>query len=335
MKLKFLFLSLLCVLGLNALHAQDDKASGAPKRVVVADGMLPIPALILFLTNAKLEYIPEASKSAFVHSIVSDFYPEMKSIKAGENDNFEELIALNAQLYICHKDGLKLCKTLQNAGLNVLPLSIRGEKFNSKNTLKYWLNELSKEFPIKEKSKALIAEISNTEQENARILKGVKPVRAMMMTIYQGKVVVGAFGKYLLQNSGGVDVFEGVWEKGGGGVVNFEEIYAQDPEVIYITNFSPVMPEDLLKAREWQGVSAIKNKRVYKLPLATYRPYAPNLDLAVLLKFLASKNHPELFKDLDIKAEYQKHFKKFYNLNLSDAQAERILHPSREAGDVK
>ncbi len=285
MKFK-IFLAFLLLASFLQAKDTNNKANLEPKRVVVADGMLPIPALILFLTNAKFDYIPEASKSAFVNSIVSDFYPEIKSVKAGENDNFEELIAMNANLYICHKDGIKLCETLKKAELNVLPLSIRGGKFNSKNTLKYWLDELSKEFPIKEKAESIIADISKTEQENVAILKSVKPVRAMMMTIYQGKVVVGAFGDYLLKNSGGVDVFKGVWEKGGGGVVNFEEIYAQDPEVIYITNFSPVMPENLLKAREWQGVAAIKNKRVYKLPLATYRPYAPNLDLAVLLKFL-------------------------------------------------
>ena len=123
MKFK-IFLAFLLLASFLQAKDTNNKANLEPKRVVVADGMLPIPALILFLTNAKFDYIPEASKSAFVNSIVSDFYPEIKSVKAGENDNFEELIAMNANLYICHKDGIKLCETLKKAELNVLPLTL-------------------------------------------------------------------------------------------------------------------------------------------------------------------------------------------------------------------
>ncbi|TKX28736.1 hypothetical protein CQA38_06185 [Campylobacter sp. MIT 12-5580] len=327
--MKFVLVALCFLMSLNLLQAKE------VKRVAVADSMLPIPALFLFLSDAKLVYIPEASKTAFEYSVVADFFPELKNVKASLNDNFEELLLLNADLYVCHEDGVKLCDFLQKAGVKVLPLKIKVANFNSKEVLRYWLERINEYVDIKEKADKIIAKISQVEEENARLLKDVKPVRAMMMTIYQKQIVVGAFGDYLLSKSGGVDVFKGVWNPKDGGVINFEELYRLNPEVIYITNFSPTQPSDLINDKKWQGIKAIQDKRVYKLPLATYRPYAPNLDLPVLLQFLASKNHPELFKELDIRAEYKKHFKEFYNLELNDMQLERILYPDARAGDVK
>ena len=319
-------------LGLFLLNLANAEAR---KRVVVADNMLPIPSLFLFLTDAKLVYIPQSTQTALKNSIVGDFFPQVASIKSGENDSFEELLALNADLYVCYKDTMKLCSALQKANVKTLPLKIKIANYNSKEVLKYWLNEINKHFDIKEKSDKIIADIDKVEKQNAQILKGIKPISAMIMSIYQNKIIVGAFGDYLLQNSGGVDIFKGVWNLNNGGVVNIEEIYRLNPEVIYLTNFTPAQPEDLINNKKWQGIDAIKNKRVYKLPLATYRPYAPNLDLAVLLKFLAQKNHPKLFKNIDIKTEYKRHFKEFYDLKLTNEQIKHILNPSKEAGMIK
>ncbi|WP_142692764.1 hypothetical protein [Campylobacter troglodytis] len=63
------------------------------------------------------------------------------------------------------------------AWLSVLPLKIRVANFNSKEVLKYWLSEINKHFNIKEKSDKIIAAITQSERENAQILKGAKPVR--------------------------------------------------------------------------------------------------------------------------------------------------------------
>ena len=319
-------------LGLFLLNLANAEAR---KRVVVADNMLPIPSLFLFLTDAKLVYIPQSTQTALKNSIVSDFFPQVSSIKSGENDSFEELLELNADLYICYKDTMKLCSALQKANVKTLPLKIKIANYNSKEVLKYWLNEINKHFDIKEKSDKIIADIDKIEKQNAQILKGIKPIRAMIMSIYQNKIIVGAFGDYLLQNSGGVDIFKGVWNLNNGGVVNIEEIYRLNPEVIYLTNFTPAQPEDLINNKKWQGIDAIKNKRVYKLPLATYRPYAPNLDVAPVLLYLAKTNYPEHFKDIEPKNEFKRHFKEFYGLDLNEKQLELILHPKREAGKIK
>ena len=89
----------------------------------------------------------------------------------------------------------------------------------------------------------------------------------MMVSIYENKIILGAFGDYLLQNSGGIDIFKGVWNANNGGVINMKEIYHLNPDLIYLRNFTPTQPQDLINDKKWQGIDAIKNKRVYSLAL--------------------------------------------------------------------
>ncbi|MCX2683896.1 hypothetical protein OQH60_08510, partial [Campylobacter sp. MIT 21-1685] len=114
--------------------------------------------------------------------------------------------------------------------------------------------------------------------------------------------------------------------------ITLEEVYRVNPDIIYISNFNPLQPQDFFNSKEWQRLKAVKQKRVYKLPLATYRPFAPSLDLAPFLLFLAKHNHPELFANLDVKEEYKKHFKNFYRLDLNEKQLEMIFNPDSNAG---
>ena len=47
-----------------------------------------------------------------------------------------------------------------------------------------------------------------------------------------------------------------------------EQIYEWDPDIIYITNFSPYQPEDLInntiEGNDWSSVKAVKEGKVYK-----------------------------------------------------------------------
>ena len=54
----------------------------------------------------------------------------------------------------------------------------------------------------------------------------------MMVSIYENKIILGAFGDYLVQNSGGIDIFKGVWNANNGGVINMEEIYSLSYKLI-------------------------------------------------------------------------------------------------------
>ena len=84
--------------------------------------------------------------------------------------------------------------------------------------------------------------------------------------------------------------------------INMEQVYEWDPDIIFITNFSPYQPDDLynntIDGDDWSNVTAVKNQQVYKFPLGMYRWFPPASDTPLVLKWLATKIQPDLFKDL-------------------------------------
>lgn len=146
---------------------------------------------------------------------------------------------------------------------------------------------------------------------------------------------------------GGANFFSEKWTKATGGIdvagdsgaqgqkeVNMEQIYKWNPDIIYITNFTQTQPEDLLEnkvsGQDWSDVAAVKEGKVYKVPLGIYRWFPPSGDAPLMLKFLAQHNHPDVF-DYDMKEEIKTYYKNFYEFDVTDEEVESILHPSSDA----
>ena len=57
-----------------------------------------------------------------------------------------------------------------------------------------------------------------------------------------------------------------------------EDVLVFDPDIIFISNFDDVTSQDFyenrLDGQDWSGISAVKNRRVYKVPADLYR-WAP------------------------------------------------------------
>lgn len=311
---------------------------GDVKRIAIVGGMWPLPSLVVLLDKSasRLVYIPVAGKNAIKESVLSEFYPEVLEVAAGSSENIEGILNLCPDLVFCHASNVKLCQLVHKSKIPTIALSVNIKNYNYRLVLADWLEKVGKVLGKEEEAKKLIKHNEDTESQILEALKGVKSFpRAMIVHQYNGDnaiIVDGLFANYLLEHSGAKNIFSQIKANKK---VNLEEIYRLDPEIIFITNFTPAMPEDLLKSKLWQGINAVKNKRVYKIPLGSYRWFAPAGEMSVFLKWLATKNQPEIFGNIDIKKELQKHFKEFYQLDLSATQIEKILHPSPKAGILK
>ena len=125
-------------------------------------------------------------------------------------------------------------------------------------------------------------------------------------------------------------------EKDNSVAVNMEQIYAWNPELIFITNFNTAKPDDLynntIGSYDWSEIEAIKNKQVYKMPLGMYRSYTCGVDTPVTLLWLAKTAYPTLFEDIDITAETKAYYKEVFGITLTDEQANKIFSPVSAAG---
>ena len=50
-----------------------------------------------------------------------------------------------------------------------------------------------------------------------------------------------------------------------------------------------------------------------------------------MLLWMSKNNHPELFEDIDMTEELKSYYKRFYNVELTEENIEKIFNPSREA----
>ena len=87
------------------------------------------------------------------------------------------------------------------------------------------------------------------------------------------------FGQFWCDAVGGRNVAEGVAAENSNAVINMEQVYEWNPDIIFITNFTPVQPEDLYENAvgqdDWSPVKAVQDKNVYNFlsaPTEVIRP---------------------------------------------------------------
>jgi iron complex transport system substrate-binding protein len=110
------------------------------------------------------------------------------------------------------------------------------------------------------------------------------------------------------------------------GSVSPEQILAWDPQVI--VTFDERFYHAVWTSPVWQGVKAVRDKRVY---LAPTQPFAwidqpPAVNRLVGLRWLAALLHPETLGQ-DQRAATADFYARFYHIKLSDTQLDHLLSP--------
>ncbi len=110
----------------------------------------------------------------------------------------------------------------------------------------------------------------------------------------------------------------------GKNFASLEQILLWDPEVILVNESG--VGEYMLNNSQWASLKAVKEGRVYQMPIGISRwghPGGMETPLAIL--WTAKTIYPEYFEDLDMKKETRYYYKQFFNYDMSDEQIERIL----------
>ena len=122
---------------------------------------------------------------------------------------------------------------------------------------------------------------------------------------------------------------------GDGKTITMEEVIAQDPQIILLSDFDPIVPDDLyenrLSGQDWSNVSAVKNKQVYKMPLGIYRWDAPGVETPLMMKYLAKIVQPQAFKDVHFNKEMKNFYKELYGYDLSKEDQAQVLRMKENA----
>ena len=236
----------------------------------------------------------------------------------------------------------ELGEQLRNAGFAAIGVSVNKWEYDCIETLNEWIALLGEIFP--DNAKTEIVEKRSNEMYDfvkERVEKIPAEERENVFFLYKYSdtsiETSGAkfFGQWWADATGSVNVADELTTDNAVSV-NMEQIYTWNPSVIFITNFTSAGPDDLagntVGNYDWSVVDAVKNQRVYKMPLGMYRSYTPGADTPVTLLWMAKTTYPEYFEDIDITEETVNYYKEVFGVELTKEQAESIFAPAKDAG---
>jgi iron complex transport system substrate-binding protein len=105
---------------------------------------------------------------------------------------------------------------------------------------------------------------------------------------------------------------------------SIEQIVLWDPDIILVNEAAT--QDVFLQNKQWSGLKAVQERKVYLLPSGVSRwghPGALETPLAVL--WTAKTLYPALFAEIDMVAETKQFYQEFFDYKLTDAEIEKIL----------
>ena len=315
-----------------------------PQRIVITS-IMPLPSVYALYQGGvdNLVGIPAASKSAAEYSYLAKMYPEILEIESGFSEggeiNIEEILNLEPDVIFYRAGEESEAQMYANAGIPAVAFSTTKFGTDTIATFNGWIELLDQIFGGGDKTQGIVDygnEILTMLRERTATLTEEEKPRSIIFHGYSANQLIAAggdvFAEFYLTEAGAANVATNL---SGFKNVTMEQIYEWDPEVIFINNFCPYLPEDFynnaIDGYDWSNVSAVQNRRVYKFPLGTYRWFPPAGDAPLSLVWVAKQIHPELFADIDMDQMVKDYYQDFYGYTLTDEDLQEIYNPPREA----
>ncbi len=135
----------------------------------------------------------------------------------------------------------------------------------------------------------------------------------------------GSINTEIIERVGGVNVVQGLREKGGLATASLEQIIAWAPDTI--VTLDAAFSAAVGTKPEWQAVPAVAAKRVY---LAPGLPFGfvdspPSVNRLIGLVWLLHTLYPDVAPG-DLRAQVRDFYHVFYQVDLADDALDRLLH---------
>ena len=334
----------------HVITDQDGFEVTLPKqinRIVVCD-ILPLPSVlaVFFDSAKKIVGISGTSMSAAENSLLGQLYPEILEAETsfidGSTVNTEELMKLQPDVVFYNASRKELGEALRKAGFSAVAISVNKWEYNCIETLNNWIALLSQLFPENDKTQIVedySRKMYDLVQERVSTIPEEDREQAFFLYQYSDSNLLTSgkkfFGQWWADAIGVKNVAEEL-STDNSVAVNMEQIYAWNPSLIFITNFTTAdenaLYHNTVGTYNWSVVDAVENQRVYKMPLGMYRSYTPGVDTPVTLLWLAKTAYPHLFEDIDIIQETKTYYQEVFGITLTDDQAASIFTPTAQAG---
>lgn len=314
---------------------EEIEVPAKPKAIAIAPPVLPSMAYGLQGTGENFLAISPSAFSGYDISVMKDLAPELADVNTDvfANDiNMEELAAMDPDLVILFDTSEDQAEQLKALDIPVAMVTAATDI----DSLKSLLAMLGDILNCNERAEQLLSwyeevesYIDSKQEEVAALSEEDKPRVLHFMYAEERNIYASGVNPYITELEGGQNIVL-TGDSADTSSPTMEEILSYDPEIIFLSNFDEVTPEDLynnnLEGQDWSSVSAVKNHQVYKVPCGLYR-WAPPMAIEKPLYMLwtASIVQPEIFSDIDIRQEIKDFFSEFFNYDISEEQIDTVL----------
>jgi iron complex transport system substrate-binding protein len=294
---------------------------------------IPIPAASMMIAldggTQRLAGMHPQSKTALMEGVLGRFYPDAVDIPSeivgdGFMPSIESLVRLDPDLvFQWGHQGAGVVEPLTNAGINTALLL-----YGTQEYLEGWIDMFGRVLDKQDKADRIIEWHHQTMQEIServtQIPESERPrvVYFLRWLSHKSAAADGTYNDFYIGFTGGINPASGMQ---GFPQVNEEQIIEWDPEVILLNGFeSDLHPDHVYENQALADVSAVKNRRVYKIPLGGYRWDPPNQESPLLWKWLSMILHPDHFS-YDLRTEIVEAYAWIYGHVPSDEDLDEIL----------
>ncbi|ASU81428.1 hypothetical protein CDO52_00330 [Nocardiopsis gilva YIM 90087] len=302
--------------------------SGPVKRVVTIP--LPAASMVVAVNGGPdvLVGMNAASRTAIEDSYLGEVYPELLKVAtdvAGAEfaPNIESVLALEPDVVIQWGDrGAGLVDPLRDTGLPVAQLTY-GTQEDLEGAITLYGELLEKQDRadkligrMHERLKRLRAELPESDDDRPSVL---------YLRGAEDSLEVGAgasYNHFVIDLVGGRNPAADLDNERA--TIDVEQLLEWDPEIILIGNFGPATPKSMYDDPKLAGLRAVRDRRVYKVPLGGYRWDPPSQESPLMWAWVAGLVHetgaPGLREDVVDTYGF------LYGGEPSDAQLDTILN---------
>lgn len=309
-----------------------------PKAIAVMPPVVPNMVYALQGYADNMIAITPSAYAGWEISIMKELAPELEGVDTDviasvSEINMEELAAMKPDLVICWDTQTDQAAQLRALGIPVVMLTAATDM----DTLRSLITMLGDILNCQDQAANMMAwydeveDYVNGKSDQVQALADEDRPRVLhFMYAEELNIYANGVNPYITDWVGGQNIkLEGTSAETSSPTM--EEILAYDPEIVFLSNFDDVTPEDLynnrLEGQDWSNVSAVKNHKVYKVPCGLYRWAPPNtIEKPLYVLWQASVIQPEIFADVDMRAEIKDFFKEFFQYELTEEQIDFVLH---------
>lgn len=315
---------------------QHIRLNTVPERVVV----IPIPAASMLVgldeSSEKLVGMHPFAGVAAREGMLSNMFPAVLNVRSdmvGNNftPNIEALLSVKPDLvWQWGHRGDDIISPMRNVGLRVATLNYGKERDTQR-----WITLMGTTLGKTEKAEGMLRwrrEVIHLLGRKTATIPEKEQPQVLYLSHFNQRIQT--FGSTSHNNAdfalaGGVSLNRNLT---GSRTLNIEQIITWDPDVILLGNFEQgLKPDDVYQNLMLSEVKAVRERRVYKLPVGGFVWDAPNQETPLYWQWLSMLFHPRAVH-WPLREEIQRRYQQIYGYNVTQAQIDKILQTELNRG---